>query len=126
VHVPPVPASASDEDGAQMPPAEPLQAHAPAAPPDPRPAMSGDVPVPMASGADSGASSVLALAAASLVIPLLGPIALWLAISSGRRIAERGGEEPTSIRHARFLATVGTVLLCVLVTCAIPFVLVLG
>ena len=126
VHVPPAPASASDEDSVEMSPAEPRRRPPTAAASDPRPAMSGDVPVPMASGADSGASNVLALAAASLVIPLLGPIALWLAISSRRRIAERGGEEPASIRHARFIATVGTVLLGVLIVCAIPFLLVLG
>jgi len=95
-------------------------------PPEYLPAASGAVPPPRASGADAESTTLLPLAVISLVFPPLGPFALWCAWSAKRRLEAMGGEEPVTIRNARFIALVGTVLLGPFVVCGILIVLVLG
>jgi hypothetical protein len=90
------------------------------------PAPSGAVPPPRASSAGTDAQLPLALAAASLLIPILGPLAWWLVQRASQPIRERGEEEPDSIRHARFMAMTGTVLLGLLLLCCSPMLLVIG
>ncbi len=120
VPTPAVPGAASAR-GVDHPPAAPDAAHdVPAGHRDHRAAMSGMVPPPRASGADKESTVALTLSAVSLVIPIVGPFALWYAISASARLRERGEEEPATIRHARFMAVVGTVLLCICVVCCVP------
>ena len=85
---------------------------------DPRPALSGAVPDPVASGADDRSTTALALAAVSLVLPLLAPVALWYVRTAARQLGAIGGEEPTTLRHARVMARVGCGLLVVAIVCA--------
>jgi len=87
---------------------------------DHRPASSGVVPPPRASGADPECTRALTLAAVSLVMPLVGPFALWYAISASSRLKERGEEEPATLRNARFIAIVGTTLFGICVVCCLP------
>lgn len=85
--------------------------------PDPSSAPDGDVPPPRPSGAASDAQIPLALSAASLLLPLLGPFAWWQVERAARPIRDAGSEEPDSLRHARLLAITGTVLLIPVLLC---------
>ena len=93
---------------------------------DPSPAEGGDVPPPRASSAGVDAQLPLALAAGSLLLPVLGPLAWWLVQRASEPIRARGEEEPDTIRHARFMAMTGTALLGLVLLCCGPMLLVIG
>ncbi len=94
---------------------------------DPRPALSGAVPDPVASGADDRSTTALALAAISLVFPLLAPFALWYVHTTARQLAANsGGVEPTTLRNARVLARVGCSLLVCVILLALLILIVIS
>jgi hypothetical protein len=84
------------------------------------------VPAPRPSGGGDDAHLPLVVAIVSLVLPLLGPLAWWLVERTARSIEAGGGDQPSTLRQARLLAITGTVLLCLLVVCTAPIVLVIG
>jgi len=93
---------------------------------DPRPAPSGAVPAPVASGADDRSTTALALAAVSLALPPLAPVALWYVHTAARQLGAIGGEEPTTLRHARVMARVGCGLLVVAIVFALPILILIS